>query len=89
MVRVMRYETDPHAHAWITALIDMSKAERRCTLGEFCERCGVQYRFLYEVVKGRSAISGEVLDALKKEAVRRGISEALELKALGTVLGLN
>jgi predicted transcriptional regulator len=89
MVRVVKVEVDPDAHRWLSALISLSRAERRSTLGEFCQRCGVSYRHLYQVLDGRSALSEEVLQALKTEARRLGIVDTIKSKILAQSLGIN
>ena len=88
MVRVIKSQIDPDAHAWLTALIGLSKAERRSTLKDFCRRCSIDYRFLYAVLQGRSAISAEVLETLTREAARVGIDEAISVQILRDSLGV-
>ena len=89
MARVVFESEDKSAGQWIAALISLSKAERGCTLGEFCQRCGITYRFLYQVVDGRSAISAESLASLKSMAASTGAVFPIESKLLAQQLGLS
>jgi predicted transcriptional regulator len=88
VVRVIRSELDHAAYQWLVALIGLSRAERRGTLGEFCDRCGIQYRHLYQVISGKSAITQETLSALQTEAQRRGIADLIKLRILQEGLGI-
>ena len=89
MARVVSESEDESAGQWISALISLSKAERGCTLGEFCQRCGITYRFLYQVVDGRSAISAESLASLKSMAASTGAISPIESKLLAQQLGIS
>ena len=88
MARVVSEKLDRDAGEWIAALISLSKDERKCTLKDFCKECGIQYRFLYLVIQGKSAISKQVLDTLKNRAKRLGINDIIASKVLAKRLGI-
>jgi hypothetical protein len=88
MARVVSRIEDESVTHWLRALIDLSREERGCTLGQFCE--GIcTYRLLYQVVDGKSAISTENLAALKLTAKALRIDGLIESKVLAKNLGLH
>jgi len=82
MVRVAKVVLDGEAHAWLSALMALSKRERKETLGEFCSHCGIEYRHLYPVIDGKSAISETVLQSLRDRAETLGIESTIQSKIL-------
>lgn len=88
MARVVSKTEDENVTHWLKALIDLSREERGCTLSQFCEGCGCTFRFLYQVTDGRSAISSEVLRALRARAKSLGIDKEIESRILAKRLGL-
>lgn len=89
MVKVRQIILDEDAHAWLTALVSLSKKERKETLGQFCSQCGIEYRHLYPVIEGKSAISAEVLAALRGRASALGIEHTIKEKILANRLGIS
>jgi len=88
MVKVLIHQFIQEEHEWMRSLLALTKEQRKSTIGKFCFDCGISYRFLYQVVDGKSAISADTLAALHRRAAELGIEQEIETETLARQTGI-
>lgn len=73
---------------WLRTCMLVAKDSPEISLGELCDRAGLNYRSLYKVLKGERSIRQSTLDSLKREATMAGLQPEIERRLLQQSLGL-